>query len=382
MKLLLVSEADLGQPAGNTIKVSALASELAHNGIDITLMVPSYSSVDPVVSLPPNLKLHLVHAKGSVGTLIGMLNRYRALIKGAKSTLRIEHNTILEIENMIIGGYFALAGFSGFVLNADGLSFAAALHSRLPWFVPLKLYSRYLKWLEGLAARRASKVIAISEPLKDYLITNFKIAETKIEVVHNGYFESKARSLEGLEETVGVVSFVGLLARWARVDKVIRAADALKDEAVTFYIVGDGLCRGELEDMTKRLGLSNVIFTGYVPVDEAYRLIAASEVMLSPMADSLSKAVSCPISQIECMALGKAMVIDGVGEIATLLKNNNAALVCNPGDENEFIESIHRLIHDKKLRENISSNAKRLSQDFGWEKQGRRLAQILRELAG
>lgn len=381
MKVLLVSEADLSKPVGKTMKITALASELANNGIDVILMVPDFGSIEPGVATSPNLELHLVRSKGKMGTLTAMVSRCWGLIKETKNRLRKEHNTLLQIEGTVLGGYFALAGFSDYVLNADGLSFAEALYGGLPWFVPPKLYSRYLKWLERLSARRASKVIAISQTLKDYFTKNFGVPEAKIEVVRNGYFESKISRLEPVEEIEGMVSFIGLLARWAKVDKVIRAADALKNERATFYIVGDGPSRSELEKIAESHNLSNVVFTGYVPIDEAYKIIAQSEVVLSPMDDSLSKTISCPIKQIEYMALGKAMVIDGVGEISALLKNNNAALVCNPHDENEFVEGIRRLIHDKELRRNISSQASRLSQDFTWGKQGKKLVEILNKVS-
>ena len=75
------------------------------------------------------------------------------------------------------------------------------------------------------------------------------------------------------KETKEIISFIGLLAKWANVDKVINAANALKKEDVSFYIVGNGPDRGRLEQMVKEYDLNNITFTGFVPIDNAYEIM-------------------------------------------------------------------------------------------------------------
>jgi glycosyltransferase involved in cell wall biosynthesis len=79
----------------------------------------------------------------------------------------------------------------------------------------------------------------------------------------------------------------------------------------------------------------------------------------------------------EYLALGKAMVIDEVSDLAKFLKENDAALVCDPDSEEEFSENIRMLLNDANLRNRLSFNAKKLAHDFTWEKQAAKLASVL-----
>ena len=62
------------------------------------------------------------------------------------------------------------------------------------------------------------------------------------------------------------------------------------------------------------------------------------------------------------------------------LKLNNAALVSDPTKPYEFIENVHILLENKKLREEISSNAREWAKNFTWEKQVEKLAKVYETL--
>ena len=132
--------------------------------------------------------------------------------------------------------------------------------------------------------------------------------------------------------------------------------------------------------MVKEYDLNNVTFTGFVPIDKAYEIMAKSKILLAPFPKTLALEVACPIKLLEYMALAKPMVIDNVGEIPAMLKENDAAFVSDPLNQNEFIESIRILLDDDKLRKKIGSNAKELAKDFTWEKQGEKLAKMYESL--
>lgn len=377
----IIANADLSKPAGDTGRIMAFASELKKNGVEVTLVVPKPRKNE--LMIPPNgVNLVYLPIKQMGGSIISVFRRTYAQVKKAKELQ--EKNTIFLIETSSLGGYFAIAGFSGYVLDVHGISFDEVRFACLPRYIPKNIYRRYMYFLEKVAVKRAAKVIAVSEAMAKFIANEWKVRKDNIAIIPNGYFTSQVANIveKGVKESNGMVTFVGALAKWANVDRIIRAANILKNEKVTIYIVGDGphSYRQELEELVHSYELTNVVFTGSVPLDEAYELIARCEVALLPFPKAICTRVACPIKVLEYMALGKAMVLDEGCDLSLFLKEQDAALVCDPDNDMEFAESILMLLKNAELRKRIGTNAKRLAGDFSWEKQGQKVTQVVEEV--
>ena len=378
MDICIVSGVDINKPAGDTIRTINFASELKKQGFDVTLIAQE----SPGMDIKEELNGITTHTLPTLNTvpIINHLKRTKSLIRKTKEIEKKKENSLLQIETSMLCGYFTFAGFSNYAVDFHGIVFDEIKYWKLPWYIPSKLYQNYSRNLEKRAAKHAYRVITVSNLMKEFIMKEWGVAEEKIEVIPNGYFEAKIKKVENIKETKEIISFIGLLAKWANVDKVINAANALKKEDVSFYIVGNGPDRGRLEQMVKEYDLNNVTFTGFVPIDKAYEIMAKSKILLAPFPKTLALEVACPIKLLEYMALAKPMVIDNVGEIPAMLKENDAAFVSDPLNQNEFIESIRILLDDDKLRKKIGSNAKELAKDFTWEKQGEKLAKMYESL--
>ncbi|MFC1906256.1 glycosyltransferase family 4 protein [Chloroflexota bacterium] len=307
---------------------------------------------------------------------------FKKLLILRKTVKEIQKNkdSIVQVEVSTMGGYLALTGLCGFVLDVHGLSFDEARFKKFSVPFSLKLYQGYKYFLERLGVKRAKRVIVVSESMKEFLTESWHVPEQKVETIPNGYIAEKALGLEGIEEVDGMVSFIGVLEKWARVDRIIHAARALKNERASFHIVGDGPDRNRLERLVREYKLDNVTFTGFVPVNRAYEIIAQSEIVLAPFPGTLALEVACPIKLLEYMALGKAIVADDVGDIPSLLKAHEAALVSNHEDPEEFASNIRAVLNDAKLKKKISKNARSLAENFTWERQAERLAEMYRNI--
>jgi len=376
--VLIVSDADLSEPTAGKTRIISLAAALQKQQINVSLMGTLPLNSEPIAEAR-ELKLQLIQPQ-TTGSPVGYFRLIKSIIREVKKVKK--EDILLQVEGSVLGGYLAMAGLSGFVLDVNDLVFPGLRYGQFFFCKPplLYLYQWYISRLEKLAVRRACRVIAVSNVMKDFLVSKWHVPETKITVIPNGYFESKATRFRNTKETPGMVAFIGYLIKWARPDKVIAAARALKDDDITFYIIGDGPYRHNLEAMVKEQNIASVVFTGFIPVDKAYEVLAKSEVVLFPFARSLFTQASCPVKLLDYMGLGKAMVIDEVSEIASILKDNDAALVCHPDNDNEFIASLRRLSKDSTLRARLGQNAKRLATDFTWEKQGEKLVRLIREM--
>lgn len=366
----------LSVPGGAHDRIIAIVNGLRKNGFDVSLVAPA-----PKTKLPNDL--HGVDIQTVPTTLKESLvcRMYRTVLLAHKATEIQKHTgAILQFEHSLFGGYAAATGSSGFVLDMHDLSFDSPLFEDIPAH---KKFQRILYHLEKMAVKRALKIIVVSNPMKDFIMNEWNVPEEKIVVIPNGYSESKLRMFQDVGEEDSIVSFIGRLHPKLDIDKFIGVGKLLKNIGGSLYIIGDGPIRNLLEQKIKQNNLiNNVVLTGHLPDIEAYTLLAKSRVAIFPLkiSKSINTAAMNPVKVFDYAALGKAMVLDDISEMCKIFKENNAALVSDPSDKEEFIENVRVLLGDESLRKKLSGNAKRLVKDYTWEKQGDKLARMYEEI--
>ena len=377
MNVVIAADIDVSRPFGDTGRTLAFATGLQASGCQVALVIPPPKEPEMMIATG-DIRLEFIPVKQVQGSLYNTIQRMWSLIQHARKLCR-QTNAILMVETSQLGGYFALLGVRGYVLDVHGITFDEVSYARLPWYIPRKTYTRFVNYLERKGLAAASKVIVVSSAMSDYLKNNFFVDPAKVIIIPNGYFSVPLEEVMkmGCQEEEGAVTFVGVLEKWAVVDKVIRAADALRKEKATFYIVGDGTDREELENYVRAKDLTNIVFLGKMPLYKAYEYIAKAQIVLSPLDLSLSKLVCQPIKVLEYMAFGKAMVLDRVSDLSKYLEVKNAALVCNPDDEQEFIDNIKSLLYDSKKRHDLGVRARDLVNGCSWDDQVDKLFKIL-----
>lgn len=379
--IILISDFDLSRMHGAVVRIMAFVYNCKERGIQVTIVAPKPSKTELMLDLK-GIELSYISIKQKEKSIINTLIKARALIKRARELQ--DKNSIFLIETSILGGYFAISGFVEYILDVHGIVFSEVSYSDYPNRIQKMFCSKSTEFLEKIAVKRAKKVIVVSNSMKKYIADKWKKAANEIIVIPNGYFDSIVSNItkSKIKEKKGMITFVGLLSKWANIEKIIRVADILKNEKATFYIVGDDPdnYRQKLEYLVHSLGLTNVVFTGSVPLQEAYKIIARSDIVIFPFPRLICTEVACPIKVLEYIAFGKPMVLDEVSDISRYLKEKDAALICNPNSDTEFAENIRLLLKDEKLRKRIGSNAKNISKEFSWEIQGYKLVEILKNM--
>jgi len=74
-----------------------------------------------------------------------------------------------------------------------------------------------------------------------------------------------------------------------------------------------------------------------------------------------------PVSVVEAMSLGLAVVSTDVGGIPFLLENQKDALLVADNSVNEMVKAIERLIEDQDLFDKITTNGRLKSEQFDWK---------------
>jgi glycosyltransferase involved in cell wall biosynthesis len=196
-----------------------------------------------------------------------------------------------------------------------------------------------------------SSAIAVSEDLRRYLIDTFSLPPERVATIPNGIdFErfrvpvdtAPLRGELGIREGEQIIGSVGRLTEQKGMEYLLRALALLAARRgdVRLIIVGDGERRGDLELLAGRLRLGErVIFTG-IRKDIPALMRLFDVFALSSLWEGQ------PITILEAMAAGKAIVATAVGGSAEILGHGEFGALVPPRDERALAAAIGEMLDD------------------------------------
>jgi glycosyltransferase involved in cell wall biosynthesis len=220
------------------------------------------------------------------------------------------------------------------------------------------------------SARRAERVLTVSERTRRDLVEHYGIAEEKIVVTPNGVdpiFQPNGSAPNGS----AYVLFVGGIQ--PRKDPVT-AIEALArmDEDLRLVLVGDEKRGGdELRSAIRRLGLERrVELAGYVEHEGLAALYRGAACLVFP---SRYEGFGLPV--LEAMASGTPVVATTAGAVPEIA--GDAAVLVQPGDPEALAEGIREALGD---RERLVAAGLERARRFTWRETARRTLEVYREL--
>lgn len=228
------------------------------------------------------------------------------------------------------------------------------------------LYSE-IRWRRGRIEQRL-----ISYPVDSYIAVSYDIArqlreiirsENKVEVVHNGIilenYSNRLHNIPGNDvygsirqnrENYPVVLTVARLDKQKGHDYLLKAATGIP--GTLFVFAGDGPEKSNLENETRRLGLTDrVIFLG--SRNDIPELLYGCDVFALP---SLYEGL--PLSIMEAMAAGKPVVASNIGGVNELILDGESGYLVPPGDTHALARAINNIISNPVLAQKMASAGK------------------------
>ncbi len=175
------------------------------------------------------------------------------------------------------------------------------------------------------------------------------------------------------------ILYVGGFSPRKNIKGLIEAFSIIKDklkEPYKLVILGKkGRSYYDYRDTAYNLGLKDdVIFTGYVPVDELPLFYNAAHMFCYP---SFYEGFGLP--PLEAMACGTPTIASNVTSIPEVLGDD--AVYINPQDINDISEKLLTLIEDKDFHLQMSFKGLRRSSMYSWKRTAVETIQILTKLA-
>ena len=171
---------------------------------------------------------------------------------------------------------------------------------------------------------------------------------------------------------------VGRIDAWRGFDLAIEgfARAAKTNKNIHLSIVGKGADKARLKELAKKLGVQELVtFTGKVSMDEYYRLLAASDVVVNASLKEGAVTVS-----FDSMAMGKPLICLDTTGYTRYFSNDYAVVIPRTGRE-EVVTNIAAAMErmtDAGERTAIGEKAKTAGAQFTWAARGEEFKELLK----
>jgi glycosyltransferase involved in cell wall biosynthesis len=237
-----------------------------------------------------------------------------------------------------------------------------------------KSHSFYFRKFSPKFARKAKRIVTVSEFSKNDIATRYKIPIEKISVSNNAAHEEyvplvwkeretiKAKYSDGCEYFI----FAGALHPRKNVVNLLKAFIRFKKRNgsnMKLVIVGRMAWNySEVVEMKNEMPFKeDVIWLGYLNVNELAKVMAAAYVLVYA---SLFEGFGIPI--LEAYKCGVPAIVSNTSSMPEVA--GDAALIVDPNNYHDIAEKMSQLYKDEVLRSELSKKAIIQSQKFTWEK--------------
>lgn len=250
--------------------------------------------------------------------------------------------------------------------------------------------------MENAVLKHADRIVTLTEAMASE-ISSRVTTKSEIQLVPNavdlGRFRPRPRRTD-LKESLGwhseipVIGYAGSMVDYEGLDLLLHAAAILEKKGLQFKIllIGDGEIKRDLELLTQRLGLNDVVkFTGRLPhrmVEEYYTIF---DVCPFPRYFTHATRAVSPLKPFEALASGKPIVVSNIPALQEIVGSNKETPRGLAVEENSPVAlsvAIERLLTDPGLRDSLAFNGRRwVSIHRSWGSVSRLFADSLIEAA-
>lgn len=240
---------------------------------------------------------------------------------------------------------------------------AASRALGIPYIVHLH-GSRYKEFLDSagpLAASRiqgmfrgAAAVLVLGEVWRAFLVRHMPDLAHRIRILPNASRAPGENNLRARAAGPATILFLGRVGERKGIPVLVEALSRLRTSSGWRAIIaGDGDVE-PTRDALKRLGLADrVTLTGWVGPAQVEALLQSADILVLPSFNE-----NLPMSVIEGMSYGLAVVATPVGAVEDILKDNKTGLLVPVGDPDQLALALGRAVADPALRARLGQAAR------------------------
>jgi glycosyltransferase involved in cell wall biosynthesis len=261
------------------------------------------------------------------------------------------------------------------------------IHLMFPQYLPNRLALGYARTSISLAARRATRVLTVSQSSKRDILRFVDTEPDKIDVIYNAYDErfgvepeeqDVVRVRERFQLNDEFVLYAGNVKPHKNLERLIEAFHIVRQRGLDhlkLVLIGDDISRyAALRRAVHRHQLHKYVrFFGYVPEETLAVMYRLAGVFVFP---SLYEGFGLP--PLEAMASGTPVVTSNVSSLPEVA--GDAALLVDPYHPEAIAEGIYRVLSDEPLRRSLRAKGLERARQFSWEQSVGRVRAIYGEV--
>ena len=262
------------------------------------------------------------------------------------------------------------------------------IHLMFPQYLPNRLAYVYAKGSMWIAARKANRILTVSEASKRDILHFFNVAPEKVVVIHNAIDErfmspADPERMDLVRQRYQLdhpfVLYVGNIKPHKNIERLIDAFGRARIQGpdnLKLIIIGDEISKypGLRQSVHKHKLDKHVRFLGFQPMETLAAFYRLARVFVFP---SLYEGFGLP--PLEAMACGAPVVTSNVSSLPEVA--GGAALLVDPYDEEAIAAGIVRAVTDEALRADLIARGRERARSFSWAQSVRRIHEIYMEVA-
>ena len=227
---------------------------------------------------------------------------------------------------------------------------------------------KYLLKYFPLFAKKANKIITVSEFSKQDIINQYKINDDKIVVAHNGgnekfkpiSIDKKASVKQQYTNGNDYFVYVGALHARKNIDRLFKAFETFKKHSnskTKLVVVGEKMW----DSQNVSANHQDIIFTGHLDINQLIDVVAAAK---SLVLVSYFEGFGIPL--VEGMRCGVPVITSNVTSMPEVC--GDAGILVDPFNIDDISQALEKMDSDEDLRKNLSKKAIERAKKFAWQK--------------
>lgn len=249
---------------------------------------------------------------------------------------------------------------------------------------------RSLSRIAGFLYRQADRIVVVTPAFEEYLVDRWKVPREKISIVENGV-ETELFSPQNCDQLRRhlnahgrfIVSYIGTMGMAQGLDTLIASAARLQNTApeVLFLLIGEGADKERIRNLAAARSLTNILFLDQQPRARIPDFISASDASLVLLKKTDLFKTVIPTKMLEFMSCARPLILGVDGQAREIMERARAGVFIEPGNSEELVNAVIRLVNDPILREELGKNGRRhIIQNFSRERTASNYIEILQSI--
>lgn len=383
------------RPKGTVIaRMLPLAVELQALGHTVTIVAPPYTNPDDSgkTELLNGVRLVNVTLPGG-GKLAGTLPLAYRMFRG----MREEQPDLVHLfKPKGYGGLAAMwqimlqrlgAGLPPLLIDSDDREGKGGMNDLHAYSWPeKKLFAFQEQWL----SRHARGGTVASRELERLTIA-MGVPSQRLHYLPNCVVASRPGDGRALRQHLGIADDSPLLLLYTRFfefsqQRLHRVLAGIYQAfpAIRFLVVGQGKQGEEQQLLTaaRTLGFDAALtMAGWVEPRQIPDYLAAADLAIYPLDDTLINRAKCPAKLTELLVAGLAVVADRVGQAEEYIRDGVTGILTDPQQPEQMVAGVVRLLQEPELALRYAAEGKRqMLKGFNWREAAQSLDQFYRSV--